>query len=81
MMGTANHGTAKRVIVTGGSGLVGEAVKYVIANEPCPRYGKRPDEEWIFLNSKEGDLRWGRLRARPVQLTKVQVLCGDQGCF
>ena len=48
---------AKRILVTGGSGLVGEAVRWVIENEDDPRFGKRQDETWIFLTSKDGDLR------------------------
>lgn len=39
------------VLVTGGSGLVGQAIKsYVDTNG-------REGEEWIFLSSKDGDLR------------------------
>ena len=39
------------ILVTGGSGLVGQAIKsYVDAHG-------LPDERWIFLSSKEGDLR------------------------
>lgn len=39
------------VMVTGGSGLVGSAIKdYVTAN---PKEG----ESWVFLSSKDGDLR------------------------
>jgi GDP-L-fucose synthase len=39
------------VMVTGGSGLVGSAIKdYVLANP-------RENEEWVFLSSKDGDLR------------------------
>jgi len=39
------------VLVTGGSGLVGQAIKsYVDTNG-------RDGEEWIFLSSKDGDLR------------------------
>jgi GDP-L-fucose synthase len=45
------------ILVTGGSGLVGEAMKYVIENEKDPRYGKKEGEQWIFLGSKDGDLR------------------------
>lgn len=44
------------VLVTGGSGLVGEAVKHVIAKENG-RFGALQDEEWVFLSSKDGDLR------------------------
>jgi GDP-L-fucose synthase len=50
-----NHdvgGTTKSTImVTGGSGLVGQAIKtYTLANP-------LPNETWIFLSSKDGDLR------------------------
>lgn len=45
------------ILVTGGSGLVGEAVKWVIENESNPRYGKKEGEKWVFLSSKDGDLR------------------------
>ncbi|KAM0753408.1 GDP-L-fucose synthase [Meredithblackwellia eburnea MCA 4105] len=47
------------VLVTGGTGLVGSALKYVIETEPVgSRFGKQTeDEKWIFLSSKEGDLR------------------------
>jgi len=39
------------VLVTGGSGLVGQGVKEVIDES------KPENEEWIFLRSKDGDLR------------------------
>lgn len=46
------------VLVTGGTGLVGSAIKWVIENEPeGSRFGKRPGETWIFASSSEGDLR------------------------
>lgn len=39
------------ILVTGGSGLVGQAIKnYTDKNS-------EPNEEWIFLSSKDGDLR------------------------
>ena len=41
----------KIILVTGGSGLVGKALAEVVATEE-----KRPDETWIFLSSKDGDL-------------------------
>lgn len=44
-------GEQKRIIVTGGSGLVGKAIEKVITEE------KRENESWIFLSSKDGDLR------------------------
>ncbi|KAK3720319.1 hypothetical protein QZH41_020399, partial [Actinostola sp. cb2023] len=40
-----------KVVVTGGSGLVGRAIKKVVEAEES-----RPNEEWIFLSSKDGDL-------------------------
>ena len=42
----------KRILVTGGTGLVGKALEEIVATEE-----KRPDETWIFLSSKDGDLR------------------------
>ena len=41
----------KVIMVTGGTGLVGQAVRKIAETEE-----KRPDEEWIFLSSKDGDL-------------------------
>ncbi|XP_026543508.1 GDP-L-fucose synthase [Notechis scutatus] len=41
----------KRILVTGGSGLVGKAIQKVIADGE-----QRPDEKWIFVSSKEADL-------------------------
>ena len=40
-----------KVVVTGGTGLVGKALEEAIAADP------RPNEEWVFLSSKDGDLR------------------------
>ncbi|THV02165.1 NAD(P)-binding protein [Dendrothele bispora CBS 962.96] len=46
------------ILVTGGSGLVGQAIKHVIENEPVgSRFGKKENETWIFASSSEGDLR------------------------
>ena len=44
-------GGQMKVMVTGGTGLVGKALEEAIATDP------RPNEEWIFLSSKDGDLR------------------------
>eukprot|EP01135_Chromosphaera_perkinsii_P007976 Nk52_evm48s1073 gene=Nk52_evmTU48s1073 len=43
--------TMKIVMVTGGNGLVGRAIQEVVQEQ------KRDDEKWIFLSSKDGDLR------------------------
>ncbi|RUS13786.1 hypothetical protein BC937DRAFT_94781 [Endogone sp. FLAS-F59071] len=53
-MATSNESV---ILVTGGSGLVGKAIEWVIENETDKRYGKREGEKWIFLTSKDGDLR------------------------
>lgn len=46
--------TAKKsvVMVTGGSGLVGQAIKDYVESG-----NKKENEEWIFLSSKDGDIR------------------------
>ena len=41
----------KVIMVTGGTGLVGQAVKMIAETEE-----KRENEQWIFLSSKDGDL-------------------------
>lgn len=43
-------GDNKRILVTGGSGLVGRAIQEIVNSE------NRSDEEWIFLSSKDADL-------------------------
>lgn len=40
----------KKILVTGGSGLVGSAIKQVVESESLN------DEEWIFCNSKDANL-------------------------
>ncbi len=44
---------AKRILVTGGTGLVGKGLEDIINEE---RAGESNDEEWYFIGSKEGDL-------------------------
>jgi len=53
-----NGSAKKRILVTGGSGLVGEGIKWIVENETDSRFAKRADEEWIFLTSKDGDLKY-----------------------
>ena len=43
---------SKVVLVTGGTGLVGKAVEWVIENEQ----DKPGDERWVFVGSKDADL-------------------------
>lgn len=42
---------SKRILVTGGTGLVGRAIEKVVADGEG-----RPDEEWIFVSSRDADL-------------------------
>ena len=39
------------VLVTGGTGLVGKGIKYVVENGEG-----RKNESWVFLSSKDADL-------------------------
>lgn len=49
----SNQGdTPMKVLVTGGSGLVGRAIQHVIELEG----GAKEGEEWIFLSSKDANL-------------------------
>ena len=41
----------KRILVTGGSGLVGSAIRNIISKEEF-----REDEEWIFISTEDADL-------------------------
>lgn len=47
----------KVILVTGGSGLVGQAIKDVIENERKIRAHEVINEKWIFCGSKDSDLR------------------------
>ncbi len=42
------------ILVTGGSGLVGRAVQWVVENNP---QSAQVNENWVFLSSSDGDLR------------------------
>jgi GDP-L-fucose synthase len=44
----------KRILVTGGTGLVGSAIKYVVENESDR---DKLNEEYYYISSKECDLR------------------------
>ena len=46
----ANNGGKKVVMVTGGTGLVGQALREQAELEA------NPDEQWVFLASRDGDL-------------------------
>ncbi|KAJ2939019.1 hypothetical protein O0L34_g18996 [Tuta absoluta] len=45
------------ILVTGGSGLVGQAIKQVVENEKAEGSQYSKNETWIFCGSKDGDLR------------------------
>ncbi|KAI0267283.1 hypothetical protein BC834DRAFT_822224 [Gloeopeniophorella convolvens] len=46
------------ILVTGGTGLVGYGIQHIIETEPVgSRFGRRAGETWVFVGSKEADLR------------------------
>ncbi|EJD05331.1 epimerase-domain-containing protein [Fomitiporia mediterranea MF3/22] len=49
---------SKVILVTGGNGLVGQAIQHVV-NDPNgdPTFRAAPDETWVFVSSKDADLR------------------------
>lgn len=47
-----NMDVNKTILVTGGTGLVGQAIRDLVENE------KPVDEKWIFVGSKDADLRF-----------------------
>jgi GDP-L-fucose synthase len=65
------------ILVTGGSGLVGRAIEHVVLHSDDPRFRKREGETWVFLTSKDGDLRYRRIclneHARVCQCVSVCV--------
>jgi hypothetical protein len=64
------------ILVTGGSGLVGKAIEQIISTEPeGSRFGKKPGETWIFVGSKDGDLK----SSLPILLYMVAVGAGADG--
>ncbi|XP_001518831.3 GDP-L-fucose synthase [Ornithorhynchus anatinus] len=66
-----------RILVTGGSGLVGKAIEKVVAEG-----AGRPGEEWIFVSSKDADLAdAGQTRAlfekhRPTHVIHLAAMVG-----
>ncbi|ORY52429.1 epimerase-domain-containing protein [Rhizoclosmatium globosum] len=46
-----------RILVTGSSGLVGQAIQHIIETCSDARFARRPNETWIFATSKDADLR------------------------
>ena len=49
-----SEGSETVIMVTGGTGLVGKGIQAVVERQAVP------GERWIFLSSKDGDLRCGR---------------------
>ena len=46
------------ILVTGGTGLLGNGIKYSLENANDERFAKRTNENWVFVSSKEADLRY-----------------------
>ena len=55
--GGESAGSPERMVimVTGGAGLVGMGIQAFVANNPPP--SSSVGEKWVFLSSKDGDLR------------------------
>lgn len=51
-MGSELKAQPMRVLVTGGSGMVGKAIEHVVEDEG----EKLEGEEWIFISSNDADL-------------------------
>ena len=45
------------ILVTGGTGLVGKAIEFVINSSQNDVFSKKDNERWVFVNSKDADLR------------------------
>lgn len=45
------------ILVTGGSGLVGQAIKTIVEEEKKQGTDDSKRESWIFCGSKDGDLK------------------------
>ncbi len=60
------------ILVTGGTGLVGYAIQHVINSEPLgSRFGRRAGETWVFIGSKDADLRYAQAARRGALLTPL----------
>ncbi|EOD24601.1 hypothetical protein EMIHUDRAFT_206625 [Emiliania huxleyi CCMP1516] len=60
-------------MVTGGSGLVGKGIQAALANGRC---GETPaNEKWVYLSSKEADLR-DRRKHRPTHVIHLAAMVG-----
>jgi len=53
MAGSEKLATTKRILVTGGRGLVGSAIRSIVSQEEF-----RDDEEWIFVSTRDADLTY-----------------------
>lgn len=64
------------ILVTGGGGLVGMGLKSEAEKV------KSPNEQWIFLRSADGDLRWLYLTIKisiPLHLVILLIVCLSHG--
>ena len=64
-----------KILVTGGSGLVGNAIKNLVNGHNV--YNKY---EWIFLNSRECDLRDKKMTENYIFLLKPDIIINLAAC-
>jgi len=50
--------STKIILVTGGSGLVGQGIKAAVEKSP------KEDESFVYLSSKDADLTWDSILCR-----------------
>jgi len=57
VMESDRNSTSSTVLVTGGNGLVGSALRWAVT-ESKSTYGPQRNETWVFLRRADGDLRF-----------------------
>lgn len=65
------EGDKNVILVTGGSGLVGQAIKTIVEREKLEGTANSKIETWIFCGSKDGDLRYVNLDLIPDLLGQI----------
>ncbi|KAG5455909.1 MAG: tissue specific transplantation antigen P35B, partial [Olpidium bornovanus] len=73
-----SFGLGRSFSVAGGSGLVGKAIEWVTEHADSGWYAKRENEKWVFLTSKDGDLRYsGAFKShKPTHIIHLAALVG-----
>lgn len=62
------------VLVTGGSGLVGHGIQWLVGTQGGGPTARRDGENWVFLSSADGDLRQENPSILPLRLIQATDL-------